>query len=408
MFAALISRPTVGRSAASLAALLFLATSAVHLYWAGGGRWPGTDEASLAQRVIGDSTRFPSPAATTVVACTLAAAALLLLTRSGVLRLPLPRRVVAIGVGAIVVAVAARGLLGGVTSGVAVANGTRVPYFRLDLIAYSPLCLLLATLSAAALAVPPTSTADARRSTRRPRAADPIPWTSLWPRRSSSAALPPGQRELRVFPRFSDNPLRRPPAAPAQATLTVTGAVRHRLTIDLDELHELVPQTALTADFHCVTTWTVRNLTWRGALFADFWQQVVVPRCQPDPGARHLIVRGLDGVQAIIDLRDALEPDVLLADQLDGAPLGEVHGAPLRFVTPRQYGYKNIKHLHSIEVCRTAPPSTFGAKEHPRARVAFEERHATRPAWTLRWAYRSLVPLTARLAERSASRDPQR
>ncbi|MET8152945.1 molybdopterin-dependent oxidoreductase [Actinoplanes sp. NPDC049668] len=374
-----------------MAALLLLVTAVVHLYWAGGGRWPGTDDASLAQRVVGDTTRFPSPAVTAVVACVLAAAAVLLLTRGGVLRLPLPRRAVAIGVGAIVVAVTARGLLGVVSSGVAVARGTQVPYFHLDLISYSPLCLLLAGLCAVALAGGPP-------------AADPIPWTSLWPRRSPGVTLPPGQRELRVFPRFSDNPLRRPPAAPERATLTVAGAVRQPLTVGLDELHDLVPRTSLTADFHCVTTWTVRDITWRGALFADFWHRVVVPRCEPDPEVRYLVVRGLDGVQAVVDLRDALEPDVLLADELDGAPLGDVHGAPLRFVTPRQYGYKNIKHLHGIEVCRTAPPSTFGAKEHPRARVAFEERHATLPAWTLRWAYRSLVPLTARLAERSAGR----
>ncbi len=376
-----------GRSAAGAAALLFLAAAGIHLYWATGGRWPGTDDASLARRVVGDTTSFPSPAATAVVACALAAAAVLVLARGGVLRLPLPRRAVAIATGVLVAAVAVRGLLGVVTSAVAVARGTQVPYFRLDLIAYSPLCLLLAVLTKAARGKQPGGG---------------IPWTQLWPRRSGTS-LPPGQGELRVFPRFSDDPRRRPPVVPERPTLTVTGAVRRPLVVDVDELGDLVPQTTLTADFHCVTTWTVRDLAWRGVRFAEFWERVVLPRCEPDPDARYLVVRGLDGVQAVVDLRDALESDVLLADRLGGAPLGPVHGAPLRFVAPRQYGYKNIKHLERIEVWREAPRSTFGAKEHPRARVALEERHATVPAWALRWLYRSLVPVTARLAERSAA-----
>ncbi len=46
------------------------------------------------------------------------------------------------------------------------------------------------------------------------------------------------------------------------------------------------------------------------------------------------------------------------------------------------------------------PTSVLGAKEHLRARVAAEERHAWVPGRFLRWPYRVLVPLTAMIAER--------
>ncbi|GGT05528.1 hypothetical protein GCM10010156_74050 [Planobispora rosea] len=228
--------------------------------------------------------------------------------------------------------------------------------------------------------------------------------TDLWPRRSSAAALPPGQRELRVFPRFSDNPLRPLPSSPEPATLSVGGAVRRELTVTVDQLPDLVPRTTITADFHCVTTWSVCDLRWSGVPFEAFWHEVIMPRCEPEPDVDGVVVRGLDGVQAIIRLDDALQPDVLLADRLDDAALSPVHGAPLRFVSPQQYGYKNIKHVCGIELYRTTPASTYGAKEHPRARVAFEERHSIIRGAALRWPYRLAVPLTASLAERSARR----
>ncbi|MBG0826358.1 molybdopterin-dependent oxidoreductase [Planomonospora sp. ID67723] len=232
----------------------------------------------------------------------------------------------------------------------------------------------------------------------------PIRLSDLWPRRPAGTALPPGQRELQVFPRFADDPRRPLPPVPAEATLTVAGAVRREVTFAVAQLPELVPTTSLTADFHCVTTWSVRDLTWAGVLFAEFWREVVVPRCEPEDDVRGIVVRGLDGVQAVVRLDDALQPDVLLADRLEGAALSATHGAPLRFVSPGQYGYKSIKHLCRIELYRDTPPSTYGAKEHPRARVAFEERHSRIPGTALRWPYRLAVPVTAALAERTGRR----
>jgi DMSO/TMAO reductase YedYZ molybdopterin-dependent catalytic subunit len=94
---------------------------------------------------------------------------------------------------------------------------------------------------------------------------------------------------------------------------------------------------------------------------------------------------------------DATADDVLLATHVNGAPLDARHGAPLRLVSPHQFGYKSVKHLVSIDF-RADEPTTM-SKEHLRARVAFEERHPRLPNWAVRNPYRLLIPLTAWVAE---------
>jgi DMSO/TMAO reductase YedYZ molybdopterin-dependent catalytic subunit len=93
-------------------------------------------------------------------------------------------------------------------------------------------------------------------------------------------------------------------------------------------------------------------------------------------------------------LSDLLAPDVLLADTLDGEPLSVEHGAPLRLIAPQHYAYKSVKHLARIEFKKADAEysvSAFRFMDHPRARVALEERGRGAPGWLLRYLYRPLV-----------------
>lgn len=203
------------------------------------------------------------------------------------------------------------------------------------------------------------------------------------------------------MPRFSARPLRPPPAVPERWEVQVTG-VSAPLTFDAARL-AAVRRVDVEADFHCVTTWSVAGLRWAGWRLADVWDDVVAP-AGVDPASTHLRVRGGDGYWAVLDLRDALSPDVLLADTLDGQPLDPAHGAPLRLVSPAQYGYKSVKHVTAIGVSAGAPRRIGGAIEHLRARVALEERHGRIAGRLLRWPYRALILPVALAAQRSARR----
>lgn len=214
-----------------------------------------------------------------------------------------------------------------------------------------------------------------------------------------AADLPPGQRARDDFPRFGLTPYAtRFPARPADPALECRLPGRDPLALP-DPLAGL-PRVERRADFHCVTTWSCRGVGWSGVRFADFHRLHLQPGLAALPvAALTVVLRAQDGYRTTLPLADLLADDVLLADRLDGAPLPLEHGAPLRLVAPAHYGYKSVKHLARIDLVVGAPrlrPAALAFMDHPRARVACEERGRWLPGWLLRRLYRPLVPGTVR------------
>ena len=206
-------------------------------------------------------------------------------------------------------------------------------------------------------------------------------------------ALPPGQYECAEFPRFGLIQFaNRFPAETRQVRLQVAGDVE-QFVVASDQLRRL-PRIEQVSDFHCVTTWSRRALRWSGFRFAHFYERFVALRTAQGGAATFVILRCQDGYRTSLPLADLLADDVLLADRLDGEPLTVEHGAPLRLVAPAHYGYKNAKHLARIEFWRDQHhyrPAGFRFMDHPRARVAMEERGRGAPGWLFRYLYRPLV-----------------
>lgn len=72
-------------------------------------------------------------------------------------------------------------------------------------------------------------------------------------------------------------------------------------------------------------------------------------------GADHGVERGIEqDYQRALPVADALREEVLLAYEMNGAPLLPQHGAPLRLIVPGWYGMAHVKWVHSIEL-RTEP-----------------------------------------------------
>jgi DMSO/TMAO reductase YedYZ molybdopterin-dependent catalytic subunit len=210
---------------------------------------------------------------------------------------------------------------------------------------------------------------------------------------SDPTKLPPGQYELHQFPRFGLTQFaNRFPEETRRIQLEILGDVGESITV-AGELRDL-PRVEQTSDFHCVTTWTRRSLRWSGVRFSDFFERIVVPRARPQPDATFVVFRGQDGYRSSLPLADLLADSVLLADSLNGEPLPMEHGAPLRLVAPAHYGYKNPKHVCAVEFWRDDRhyrSSALRFMDHPRARVALEERGRGVPGWLLRYLYRPMV-----------------
>jgi DMSO/TMAO reductase YedYZ molybdopterin-dependent catalytic subunit len=215
-------------------------------------------------------------------------------------------------------------------------------------------------------------------------------------------ALPPGQYRIDGFPRFGSHGHRPPPEVPDDPRLTIAGAVRAPTTVALAELASL-PRREVVADLHCVAGWTATGLRWGGVAFADLYREMIEPAVRPGTKITHVVFAGLDGYRSVVLLEDVFADDVLLADHLDGQPLTPEHGAPVRLVSPGQYGFVSTKHLSRIEVHDTEPDVRYHpsrrvnlalrmVKPHRRARVVYEERHRYLPAWLVRPVYHRLVP----------------
>lgn len=219
----------------------------------------------------------------------------------------------------------------------------------------------------------------------------------------TTGRLPPGQRRVDGFPRFGAHLTRPAPPVPAHPVIEIRGALTSGFDLPLASLATL-PRREVTADFHCVAGWSATDLRWEGVAFRTFYSTIVEPALAPGAAITHIVCRGLDGWQSTIAVEDALADDVLLAENLDGHPLDSDHGAPLRLVSPRQYGHVSVKHLSRIEVWTDAPPCVDGPllRTHPRARVWQEERHGLVPGWVVRPVYRTLIAPIRALSARGA------
>jgi DMSO/TMAO reductase YedYZ molybdopterin-dependent catalytic subunit len=232
---------------------------------------------------------------------------------------------------------------------------------------------------------------------------------------SRGVTLPPGQHAVDGFPRFGTHFHRKPPPIPRNPAIEIAGeAVARPLMVPLAALASL-PRRELTADLHCVAGWSATDLRWEGVAFKTFYREVIEPAVREGAAVTHVAFEGLDRYRSYVAIEDALGDDVLIAERLDGRPLGGDHGAPARLVSPSQYGFVSTKHLCRIELYVGDPAERYHpslvtqaglnlVKPHPRARVWKEERHRYLPARAVRPLYRLLIPPIALLSARGAER----
>ena len=160
-----------------------------------------------------------------------------------------------------------------------------------------------------------------------------------------------------------------PVVDPAAWSLTVGGHVKRDLSLGLEEL-QARPAAELTVTMECAGNgrahldprpvsqpWlleAVGTARWRGTPIRPLLEEAGVR-----DGAVEALFTGLDrGLENGVDqrfqrslrLEEALRDDVLLAYEMNGAPLPPQHGFPLRLVVPGWYGMTNVKWLDSIDV----------------------------------------------------------
>jgi DMSO/TMAO reductase YedYZ molybdopterin-dependent catalytic subunit len=82
-----------------------------------------------------------------------------------------------------------------------------------------------------------------------------------------------------------------------------------------------------------------------------------------------------------MSLADATEPHHLLAYEMNGAPLPQANGFPLRLIAPGWYGIANVKWLQRIEVRDTRLMNRFMARDYVTLREEPPAVEGGEPVW---------------------------
>jgi DMSO/TMAO reductase YedYZ molybdopterin-dependent catalytic subunit len=147
-------------------------------------------------------------------------------------------------------------------------------------------------------------------------------------------------------------------------TLTVDGLVRQPLTLTRDQLMAL-PRREVVYTMECAGnhgfpffTGGIGTARWAGTPLAPLLEQAGVR-----DGGIEVVFYGADGgeeqvrdvkVQApfarSMSIADAMNANLILAYEMNGVPLPQAHGFPLRLIAPGWYGVANVKWLTRMEV----------------------------------------------------------
>lgn len=129
--------------------------------------------------------------------------------------------------------------------------------------------------------------------------------------------------------------------------LNVEGNVQTNLEYTLEELRQMTAIEQITT-LNCISNEIggdlISNGRWRGVRLGELLSKAGVK-----PGSVDIVFTSADDYTDSIPLAKAMEPTTILAFDVNGEPLNDKHGAPLRAVVPNLYGMKNAKWIRKIE-----------------------------------------------------------
>jgi DMSO/TMAO reductase YedYZ molybdopterin-dependent catalytic subunit len=126
--------------------------------------------------------------------------------------------------------------------------------------------------------------------------------------------------------------------------LELKGKIAEQKPWTLPQLYALPQFTQVTRHI-CVEGWSAVG-SWTGVRFSDFLQRIGA-----DLRAPYVTIRCADGYYNGIDMASALHPQTQLSFAFaDQSPLPRLYGFPMKLRMPTKLGFKQPKHIMSIEV----------------------------------------------------------
>ena len=124
--------------------------------------------------------------------------------------------------------------------------------------------------------------------------------------------------------------------------LKINGLCKTPKTFTLSELRNL-PTRSQSSRLKCVECWSAR------AEWSGFSIKELETIAQPHTSARGVVFHCGDEYKEYLSLEALNQDRVLLVHSMNGKPLSDAHGFPLRLIAPSKYGYKNPKAILEME-----------------------------------------------------------
>ena len=156
-----------------------------------------------------------------------------------------------------------------------------------------------------------------------------------------AARLPPGQHLTSDFPVLSAGPT--PRVSTQSWAFTLKDGPRPITRWSWDEFNAL-PQTKLTRDIHCVTTWSKFDTNWEGVLIDDLLEAAGV-----ESSTAFTLAHSFDGYSTNVPLADLVGGRAMVALRYEGQPISPEHGGPARLLVPHLYFWKSAKWVNGLQ-----------------------------------------------------------
>jgi len=161
--------------------------------------------------------------------------------------------------------------------------------------------------------------------------------------------VPPGQHLTGDFPVLSAGPTPDIDLAAWSFSLDHGGATLGDWTW---AEFEALPQTEITVDIHCVTTWSKLDTRWRGVTI----DALLTAAGSCEAPADFTLVHCEGGYTANVPVADLVGGKAMIATHFDDEPLAAEHGGPARLLVPHLYFWKSAKWVRRIEFVATDQP----------------------------------------------------
>ena len=156
------------------------------------------------------------------------------------------------------------------------------------------------------------------------------------------ARLPPGQHLVTDFPVLSAGPT--PESDLATWRFTLEDGVSPIGEWTWAEFNAL-PQTELTVDIHCVTTWSKFDTNWRGVSIDTLLEAAGLS----EPPGPFVLVHSEGGYTTNLPSENMVDGKAMIATQFGGEPLDPEHGGPARLLVPHLYFWKSAKWVQRLQ-----------------------------------------------------------